>query len=79
MPETSTPEAQYELAQIAYAAYAESTGGKNFRGEDMPAFDALPGAIKEAWAAASDALYATFFSVLEEVGSRMLVGEDEDA
>jgi hypothetical protein len=45
-----------ELARKAYAAYGESTGNKNFRGEPMPTFDALPDAIKTAWRAACEAV-----------------------
>lgn len=41
-----------EIAASAYRAYAASTGNKNFRGEPMPAFDALPQAIQTAWEAA---------------------------
>ena len=38
-------------AQNAYAAYGHSTGGKNFRGEPMPTWEALPAAIQTAWRA----------------------------
>ncbi len=41
-----------EIAASAYRAYAASTGNRNFRGEPMPAFDALPQPIKTAWEAA---------------------------
>lgn len=41
-----------EIAASAYRAYAASTGNKNFRGDPMPEFDALPAAIKVAWEAA---------------------------
>lgn len=37
-----------------YEAYATSTGGKTFDGRDMPAWDALPMKIREAWSAAGD-------------------------
>jgi hypothetical protein len=47
------PEIDRELACYAYAAYGNVTGGKNFRGDPMPAFDDLTDQIKEAWAAAS--------------------------
>jgi hypothetical protein len=36
-------------AKRAYKAYGASTGGKNFRGDPMPKWDELPGAIREAW------------------------------
>lgn len=41
-----------DIAASAYRAYAASTGNKNFRGEPMPAFDALPQPIRTAWEAA---------------------------
>lgn len=41
-----------EIAASAYRAYAASTGNKNFRGEPMPTFDALPQPIRTAWEAA---------------------------
>lgn len=41
-----------EIAASAYRAYAASTGNKNFRGDPMPEFDALPVAIRTAWEAA---------------------------
>jgi hypothetical protein len=40
------------VACAAYEAYAEQTGNKNFRGEEMPTFDELPEAIQLAWVAA---------------------------
>lgn len=40
------------MARTAYAAYGHSTGNKNFRGEEMPTWDALPQAIRNAWVAA---------------------------
>lgn len=42
-----------KLARIAYRAYGESTGWKNFQGNKMPEFDDLPGPIQAAWRAAS--------------------------
>lgn len=48
------------LARVAYEAYAESTGGKTFRGEDMLEFDALPINIRQAWAAAAKAVHPTW-------------------
>ena len=42
-----------EIAASAYRAYAASTGGKNFRGEMMPAWAALPEPIRVAWEAAT--------------------------
>lgn len=37
------------LAREAYAAYGESTGNKNYRGEEMPAYDDLGENIQDAW------------------------------
>lgn len=41
-----------DIAASAYRAYAASTGNKNFRGDPMPEFDALPQTIQTAWEAA---------------------------
>jgi Mg-chelatase subunit ChlI len=44
----------YEVFAIsAYKAYSASTGNKNFRGEPMPEWEALPQPIRTAWEAAS--------------------------
>jgi alpha-ketoglutarate-dependent taurine dioxygenase len=40
------------LAKIAYEAYGKVTGGKNFWGDPMPAWDDLPQNIRDAWDAA---------------------------
>ena len=45
-----------EVAKTAYAAYGKSTGNKNFRGEEMPEWDALPPTIRHAWVAAVTAV-----------------------
>lgn len=53
MDQSATPGfAWSDIAASAYRAYAASTGNKNFRGEPMPAFDALPEPIRVAWEAA---------------------------
>src|SRR6185312_9885623 len=52
-PEQPDPTAR---ARIAYAAYGRMTGNKNFRGEPMPEFDALPENIQHAWIAAAAAV-----------------------
>lgn len=44
------------LARIAYEAYGKSTGGKNFQGDPMPAWDDLPQPIQDAWDAAVGAV-----------------------
>ena len=40
------------LAAIAYDAYGETTGHKNYQGLPMPRFEDLPEAIIHAWEAA---------------------------
>ncbi|MCI3277541.1 hypothetical protein [Streptomyces cylindrosporus] len=44
-----------ELAKAAYAAYGGATGGKNYRGEPMPAWDDLGTQIQTAWEVAAEA------------------------
>lgn len=46
-----------DLAKTAYAAYGETTGGKNYRGEPMPAWDELGDTIQRAWTAAARAVF----------------------
>lgn len=53
-----------KLARTAYRAYGESTGWKNFRGDPMPEYDALPAPIQAAWRAASLAVAQETPSVL---------------
>jgi hypothetical protein len=43
-------------AEVGYAAYAVSTGGKTFDGRDMPEWPELPDSIKSAWGAAAEAI-----------------------
>jgi hypothetical protein len=45
-----------DLAQIGYQAYAEHTGGKNYRGEPMPSWAELPDPQHGAWLAAAAAI-----------------------
>lgn len=51
-PGASPGMAWQDTAKSAYRAYAASTGNKNFRGDPMPEFDALPQPIQTAWEAA---------------------------
>lgn len=41
-----------KIAKIAYEAYIESSGGKNYRGDPCPTWDELPPAIQGHWQAA---------------------------
>lgn len=45
-----------DLAKIAYEAYGKSTGGLNYQGLPMPAWEELPEPIRQAWDAASQAV-----------------------
>jgi hypothetical protein len=47
---------QIIIAKLAYAAYGESTGFKNFQGNQMPAWDDLGTPIQNAWIAAGNAV-----------------------
>ncbi len=38
-----------QLAQGAYTAYGEATGGLNVRGEPLPEWDDLGGVVQHAW------------------------------
>ena len=49
-----TPLINFDAAKALYEAYAQVTDWKNFRGDPMPQFEALPDTIKAAWAAADD-------------------------
>lgn len=52
----------FELAEVAYEAYGESTGNKNSRGEPMPTWADLPDAIQVAWAMAAGAVRKTLLT-----------------
>lgn len=53
----ATPAGDVEqAAQAAYRAYGEHTGGKNYRGEPMPAWEDLGDTIRGAWVAATTAV-----------------------
>jgi hypothetical protein len=45
-----------DIGQIAYEAYAKSTGGKTYDGRDMPAWDKLSERIQQAWHDAANAV-----------------------
>lgn len=45
-----------DLAQVAYEAYAEHQGWKNFAGMPIPPWDEVRPDIQEAWIAAIDAV-----------------------
>ena len=45
---------QFKLAQLAYAAYGNHVGWRNFQGEKMPYFEDLSPRIQEAWQAAAE-------------------------
>lgn len=42
-----------ELARAAYAAYGETTGGRNYQGQPMPAWEDLAEVIQQAWTVAA--------------------------
>ena len=45
-----------ELARIAYEAYGDTVGWVNYQGKPMPQFDDLTEIIRDAWAAAAQAV-----------------------
>lgn len=55
METSTTPESR---GRIAYTAYGRVTGFKNFQGNPMPTYDALPLTIKDAWNAAANAIWS---------------------
>ena len=58
MTDTAQPGMAWaDIANSAYKAYAAVTGNKNFRGEQMPAFEELPPMIQKAWEAAARQAY----------------------
>jgi hypothetical protein len=48
--------------RIAYEAYGNVTGHKNFQGSDMPSWDDLPAIIREAWETAAEAVIDAGFT-----------------
>ncbi len=51
---TTTPESR---GRIAYTAYGRDTNFKNFMGQPMPEWDALPDAIRNAWIKAANVIW----------------------
>jgi hypothetical protein len=51
-----------ELAQAAYTAYGEATGGLNVRGEPLPEWDGLGDVIQYAWLTAAEAVETTLLN-----------------
>lgn len=47
---------QTELAKVAYQAYGDTTGWKNFQGNPMPQWEDLGDMIQAAWVNASQAV-----------------------
>ena len=43
--------------RIAYIAYGRVTNFKNFQGNPMPEFDALPENIREAWIVSANVIW----------------------
>ncbi|MFE3853450.1 hypothetical protein ACFXPN_20220 [Streptomyces griseorubiginosus] len=50
------PPTSRELAELAYATYGKSTGGRNYQGLPMPDWDELTAAIQLAWIEAAGAI-----------------------
>ncbi|MER8030750.1 hypothetical protein ABTZ78_17525 [Streptomyces bauhiniae] len=48
--------APHDLARIAYEAYGETTGHKNVRGEELPAWQELGETVQTAWTASARAV-----------------------
>ena len=63
-----------EAAKTAYEAYGLSTGNKNFRGEEMPKWEALPDAIRRAWVAAVTAVIPKYAERDLCAGRRRVLG-----
>ncbi|PRY35346.1 hypothetical protein [Umezawaea tangerina] len=51
--------ARIALAQAAYEAYGDTTGGLNYQGLPMPSWDDLGDLIRAAWTAAAAAVVRT--------------------
>ncbi len=56
---TPEQEAIWPLARAGYEAYSRTTGGRSaVTGDPLPAWDALPGAVRNAWWSAAEAIHA---------------------
>ena len=54
---TEAGELTMKMAQVGYESYASYTGNKSaVTGDDLPAWDQLPGAVKNAWFAAANGM-----------------------
>jgi hypothetical protein len=49
-----------DYAQIAYEAYAEHQGWKNYQGQPIPTWDSVRQDIKEAWDVAARAVLEAY-------------------
>jgi hypothetical protein len=82
-----SPPSTTELAKVAYAAYGNSTGHRNFMGHPMPDWDELTAAVQRAWVEAAGAVALSAIADLTglrtpstepRVGDVVLVPMDRD-
>lgn len=64
-----------ELAQIAYAAYGETTDHKNYMGLPMPTWEDLPAGVQQAWMNAAQGVRVRVMRELAPAPQRALVDE----
>lgn len=60
-----------ELAELAYATYGKSTGGRNYQGLPMPDWDELTDAIQLAWIEAAGAIALNTIASLTDTSSSL--------
>jgi len=54
---TGTQELTMKMAQVGYESYAAYTGNKSaVTGDNLPTWDQLPGAVKNAWFASAEGM-----------------------
>lgn len=53
---SDTGDEQITMAQLAYQAYGQTTGFKNYQGNPMPTWDALGDVIQGTWVSAVNAV-----------------------